>query len=96
MFLLLTFPLANKIKSCVAIYKLVSLKFRYSTYFLLSNWYFTFLKHQTLKLKFLKSKIVESTCAIIGPTYYGSTQLQQVLVDGNHIWQNENSQYGWC
>jgi hypothetical protein len=35
---------------------------------------------------------VESTCAIIGPTYCASTQLQQVLVDVDHIWQNENFQ----
>ncbi len=37
MFWFLTFPLANQIKTCVAIQKLISLKFRYSTCLILSN-----------------------------------------------------------
>jgi hypothetical protein len=37
MFLFLIFPLANQIKTCVAINKLISLKFRYSTCLILSN-----------------------------------------------------------
>jgi len=55
MFLLLTFLLADQVKTCVIILKLVSLKFKYFTYFLFSNGQFYIPKYiLTFKLKIMK------------------------------------------
>jgi hypothetical protein len=68
MFLFLIFFLVDQIETCVAIYKLVSLRFRYFTCFLLSNGQFHIPKTLNIQIKQnLKFKIVDSTCAIFGP-----------------------------
>jgi hypothetical protein len=51
MFWFLTFPLTNQIETCVAILKLVSLRFRYSTYLQHLNGQFYIPKTPNIRIK---------------------------------------------
>jgi len=57
MFLFLNFPLVDQIETCVVIYKLVSLRFRYSTCLLLSNGQFYIPK--TIKIWIKNFKVLK-------------------------------------
>jgi hypothetical protein len=50
-FLFLTFPLANQIETCVATSKLISLKFKHSICFILSNGQFYIPKTPNIQIK---------------------------------------------
>jgi hypothetical protein len=50
-FFVLTFPLIDQIETCVAIYKLISLRFWYSTCLILSNGQFYIPKTPNIQIK---------------------------------------------
>ncbi len=91
MFLFLTFPLDDQFKPCVAILKLISLRFRYFTYLILSNGQFYIPK--TLNIQIKKPK--KENCGLfhlpllVHLSVHSPSQITlRNLLDGNPPWMN--------